>query len=821
MVLAGDGLIQTCSIEQVVAPIATHLCYLKLLSENEEWSEQFTQLETAAYAVAKTSKNMALIASRAIVESDDGVMKMEMSPLLESLKLSSQHVILAAQKLSIQPDNPEHREELIEATQNVLLGVVKVLLVEDDATLRKITAAAHWLLESLTQVGAATNIRSLLKMFQVYSKAMQLLHNLVMERIPDLRDCRQQEHLKACMETLKRCISMLHTAMYTTIKHPTSEEAQDAKKYILHQVATTVNDIIITLKTNSGHMTTGSCGYYTEKRKELLRLLSNPDFTLLKESKFDILLRDLVFHSMAVANTSRRENHSSVNANCQLVLQLWSEVSQQTKFSLNKQKSKEYEENLLVSLMKQIHKLDDAVVKASLYQVMDSFLITSCPLDHLVNTIHYISENESDSDLKLDTIQPLSEVFIAHADKMAEVASFISALANDEKSLEGVENSRVCLMRLKDEVTPLLLELGGDSVQYQGALHKLINVQLRWLEEKEQLLNAFSNVINVKAYIHLAVQEMKCDMDNCIKAHKEQDSVLVSRCISSFIGRVSQVVKFVRRHVDKSDDPIYRNGLLVLVKQAEYSVAEVTGYTSDIFNTFFDEEEFSSLVDRLTVSIKNTNILCEGLDGLQHPHLLSPLREGARQSAISSPVPAITDLQMSTNDQAISEDLLGGDENLKMKMKFQNKLSEDPEPAKVYQAENTEVLMEPTLILDSKPVQTPQSIDLLPLLCEVVRMTKGKDVEALNTACTEIIELSSCYIQATKEAAGIVDTTCIQEMESLRSELVALTPQLVQTAQETVMNSAKSTDNVFRHSTQFSDLIKNTRKIMLPTLPSW
>lgn len=49
-----------------------------------------------------------------------------MSSLLESVTVSGQHVLLAAQKLSIQPSLTEHREELIAATQNVFLGVVKV-----------------------------------------------------------------------------------------------------------------------------------------------------------------------------------------------------------------------------------------------------------------------------------------------------------------------------------------------------------------------------------------------------------------------------------------------------------------------------------------------------------------------------------------------------------------------------------------------------------------------------------------------------------------------------------------------------------------------
>ena len=59
-------------------------------------------------------------------ETEDEVTRMEMSALLEPVTVSGQHVLLVSQKLSIQPSLAEHREELITATQNVMLGVVKV-----------------------------------------------------------------------------------------------------------------------------------------------------------------------------------------------------------------------------------------------------------------------------------------------------------------------------------------------------------------------------------------------------------------------------------------------------------------------------------------------------------------------------------------------------------------------------------------------------------------------------------------------------------------------------------------------------------------------
>lgn len=70
-----------------------------------------------------------ILAFRLVEDTIDDVLKMEMDPLIESLTVSGQHVLLATQKLSIQPEIIEHREELIEATQNVLVGVVKVIHV--------------------------------------------------------------------------------------------------------------------------------------------------------------------------------------------------------------------------------------------------------------------------------------------------------------------------------------------------------------------------------------------------------------------------------------------------------------------------------------------------------------------------------------------------------------------------------------------------------------------------------------------------------------------------------------------------------------------
>lgn len=696
---------------------------------------------------------------------------------------------------------------------------MQVLLVEDDAAVRKMTTAAHGLLDCLRDVGGATDMPSLLKAFQAFSKSLLLLHNLVMDRVKDLRDHRQQDCMKTSVEMLRKSVSMLHTAMYTAIKHPTSEVAQESKNYILQLVDSTIHDMVMMLKGSYPCMSTGWCGYYTERRVRLLKLLSDPAFVSVKDSNFDVVLRDLVFHSLAVANSSQREMRSCLTANCKLVLQLWSEISQHIRWiKINgpeEQEPNDHQEKLCVSLMLQIHELDEAVVKASLRQVIHTFVLTSGPLEQLVNTVHNFLDADLEDSLDLDRLQALFKTFVSCADRMAEVAGFISALAVDEKSLASVENTISCLLRLKDGVVPLLLELEGDSVQYHGALHKLINFHQKWREETEELLNAFCEVINVKDFIHLSCQEMKTDLDAVVEAHKSRDWNLLRNRVQIVMDRMSQIVQIVRKRVDKSDDPIYRNGLLVLVKQAENSAADVT----DIFNTNFQEDEaFLLLAKSITVAIKNFDVLHEGLDGLQHPHLLSPLREGARQVAVTPLVSHTEETKKTTIDQSKTSGK--GDEteeDLPLKLKATEK--KNSELAPVHQSETREI--KKPFFIDSNSLQTSHSSDLLPLLYEVVNMSKAKNVEALSIACTQIMELCDCYAQATKEAASIMEENDHQKMETLRSELVTLTPLLVQAAQETAMSSVKILDTVYKHSAQFSDLIKDTHRVLLPVTGMW
>lgn len=694
--------------------------------------------------------------------------------------------------------------------------------MDDDAAIRRVIAAADRVLECLSELGSSSDIKSLLKYFQVFSQALLLLNSLTVERANSLQDSRQTKQLLDSLETLRRCISMLHTAMCTTIKYPTNDEALEAKRYILDKVQSTVSDIIITLKSERHSASLGPCGYYTGRRNSVLQLLTSSSISSIRGSGFDSVIRDLVFHCMVVANSSRRHFQQRVVGHCRHILQFWSDIKRILKSSEDPADSEQSLEKTCTLLVQQIQMLDKALMTTVLYQVLDTFLTASSAVAELLRMTRQILVTHSSVEMDLNFIQPLVEDFISSTDRMIQVANFISAVALDAKSLENVENSRTCLTRLRAQTAPLSLELEDNSVQ---TVQKLHDVCQKWEEEISQLQDALSDVMDVREFTSIAINEMVNDRHGCDEAYRQQNYKLFDEHATNLICHMKMVIQSVRRHLDRSDNPIYRNGLLVLLKQVQSSQTKVAESVREmLLGSSLNVEVYATFSDNVSMTIKHFKVLRQGLDGQQHPHLLSPLREGARQPEISQtclPDEDTCELNIDRMRQRSDSPVLEVVERDSQTEHEEEHSVEETIEAELDHKYDRDDLNVPAVSNEPRLIHKSLEFDLLPLLYEVVTVTKGKDVTALNQACTGVLELSNCYAQSAKEALAIVDAVDGQMLESFRAELVSLTPLLVQTAQETAMSSAMSTESLYKHSTQFSDLINNTRKVLLPVAGNW
>lgn len=611
---------------------------------------------------------------------------------------------------------------------------------------------------------------------------------------------------------------MLHTAMCTTIQHPTNEQALQAKTYILDKIQSTVRDIGITLKNESCGGLPGPCGYYVARRDALLQLLSCSSISSVRDSSFDRLVRDLVFHCMAVANSSRSLCQQRVVAHCRHILQIWSDVRRVLKSPEDPAKHQQNFENDCTLLGQQMQMLDRALTTAVLYQAWDTFMSASSAVSELLNVTRQILEGDASTKTDLNLVQPLLEEFTSCAERITEVAYFVSATAADAKSVEYMENSRTCLTTLGAHIASLSPELAAHSAPMARKLH---HTCLKWEEETVELLDAASDVMDVREFASIALTEMATDWRGCDEAYREQRCEELEGQAATLLRRMKMLSRSVKRHVDRSDEPIYRNGLLVLLKQVQASQHKVAESVGEMLSASrLKVELYAAFSDNVSVAIEHFKVLRKGLDGQQHPHLLSPLREAAREATTSQmchPGEDASDPPRRRSDSPGSE-FTERDSSSEHEEDHSDEETTEAELDHKYDKDDLDAPA-----VSRAPILIPRSleVDLLPLVYDVVTVAKAKDVILLNQVCTRVLELSNCYAQSAKEAAAIVSAADRQMLESYRAELVSLTPLLVQTAQETAMSSAMSTEMLYKHSVQFSDLINNTRQVLLPTAANW
>lgn len=697
----------------------------------------------------------------------------------------------------------------------------QVLIVDDDAAVRRVMAAADGVLRCLAELGSSSDVQSLLKYFQVFSQALLLLHRLTVDRANSLQDSPQAEQLLGSLETLRRCISMLHTAMCTTIKHPRNEQALQAKTYILDKIQSAVRDIGIALKSETRGGLQGPCGYYTARRDALSQLLRGSSVSAIRDSSLDSMVRDLLFHAMAVANWSRSRCQRRVVGHCRHVLQIWSDMRRVLKSPEDPDKHRQDFENHCALLEQQMQLLDGALSTAVLYQALDTFMSASSAVAELLNVTQQILAGDASTNTDLDLVQPLLEDFTSRAERITQVAYFISATAADAKSVEYMENSGTCLARLAAQIASFSPELAAQSA---GPIaRKLHDACLRFEEETGQLMDAASAVMDVREFASVTLTEMVQDRRGCEAAYREQRWKEFHGQAESLLGHMRMVSRSVKRHLDRSDEPIYRNGLLVLLKQVGASQHQVEESVREMLaGSRLNAELYAAFSENVSVAMERFKVLRKGLDGQQHPHLLSPLREVARETNASQ-------ISRLRSGEDTSHHLRRSSESLGSELADRGSSAEHQEDHSDEGTAEAELLhkydrddLDTPGVSRATPLTTGSlEVDLLPLVRDVVTATKAKDVALLSQVCTSVLELSNCYVQSAKEAAAIVCAGDRPTLEGLRAELVSLTPLLVQTAQETAMSSAMSAEMLYKHGVQFSDLINTARQVLLPTAGNW
>ncbi|XP_033001361.1 uncharacterized protein LOC117044661 [Lacerta agilis] len=643
--------------------------------------------------------------------------------------------------------------------------------------------------------------------FRSFSEALLLLTKLTERLLWDLKEsCRK--HLAQTLQLLKNCIPMLYTAKLSSLKHPGDEQVEISKSYIFGLARSTVKELISQLRNKVGtkklHERTGLFPHHLHN---VLSLLSRPQSN---KGEISFLVESLVFYCMLLADSSRGPVKLNLVQHCHRLLKFRKMISTNEGtlegLPVENQRGGSIEEKCS-AMRAEMENLDQAVRTAVLYQVLDNFVETKGPMKRLVEAaMQPCSPAENGGFLR--KLKPLATEFFNHSNQMLKAANFVLVTCTERRTIKGIEGCVDHLSRLLATVPSLLCEMSHPPGR-KDAPEKLHFLCQTWLSTTESLLMCLDKVIDLREFLGLCLQDMAEHKARSEKALEEQQSGEFSQHASSLSKRAVQVVEFISRHRDRARDPIFRNGLLALIKQLENAIPQVKVAADQCLARMASlqaKDEYSKRAKDLMEAACNVRL---GLDECNQPDILSPLREGVRSSIISKDIPDCftpqdlivldtqsTTKQSSSNNSELLEELSG--------WSIPVHSSSSPNPS------GTDLFSE----------GASGKIDMHTLISEIIAATKTHNVTSLNSACSDLLELSSCWVDAAKEALQVSKLPVSEELLQYR-EIVTLIPCLISSAREVDSNSIPCTETLQQTAVLLSERIDAVKQGLAIVASSW
>lgn len=659
---------------------------------------------------------------------------------------------------------------------------------------------------------SAEDVSATLVAFCNFAEASLVLTNQTGKLLWDLKESPLQKHLAETMQMFKKCIPVLHTATFNSLKHPSDQQVNVSKSYIFNCIESILQELISTLKENAGKKKLHEKnGLFPQHLNKLLGFLSNPQFTELYKGTLNFLVEGVVFYCMRLAYSSRATMKLKLVELCHRLLKLRKmiamEVSSTIKGFPTENQLEERVKEKRRAMRVELESLSQAVHTAVLYQIIDNFSDTNGPLRKLVEAAVEPCSPVRKGDF-LRKLQPLIAVFFSHSTQMLKAVDFVLVACTEMKTIQELEACVDRLSRLLAMVPTLLSEMSPSpgNNEISEKLHLLYQM---WSSATESVLMCLAKIINLREFLDLTVQEMAIHKEQSEKALDQQNSRDFSWHAASLSNHARQVVGFVRRHVDGARDPVFRNGLLVLIKQLENAIRLVHMVADHCVGRVPSPQAKAAYSERTKDLIGSTECVRTGLDKCHQPDVLSPLREGIRNlniSKVSASCSSLQNLLDHGGQHTITPSTTDNSEGLE-------EFSARSVPVYCSSCTNPR-----ESVLVSKAVAA--TVDLCPLISELIKATKTHDITRVNVACLNLLELSNCCTDAAKEALEVAKSS-LSETLLCYKEIAALTLCLTSLARDVIENPVFNTEKFLETTVLLSKKICEAKQCLTLVASPW
>ncbi|XP_062064859.1 uncharacterized protein LOC133772415 [Lepus europaeus] len=607
--------IQNEAIQRIILPMSVQLCHLLISMERTDVAnEAFASLEKMAEDLAKASEAFVQAAKRLAADSGEEWLRAEMEPAAESLILSGRNISCVAQKLHLQPECHSHREELVTTAQQIVVGTAKVLLLEDAARARRTALAVGRCLTCLDALEVEDDAASLSGPFADLAAALLRLGTLT---------ARGPGHL------LRACVPALVAAARGHLRHPRDPQLAASRRHALVLTREALGELLALLEPGAAARVRTRSGALPRRLRQLRELLAEPRAGSLS-GLLDAPLAAVLGHCMRLAAGCAPPERLRLVARCGRLLELRGTLSAWGSGRGNLEPTEER-----AALRAAAEALSQGVRTALLRQILDAFTDTQSPLQRLVQAALATPKVgwPHGAETLPESLRPFLEAFLDQAKQMLRVAHLVLVCCPRPQTCKDLEAATVGLWALVVRVQQLFSPSpqGSGLDQDPATLQALLPA---WAGASQCLLACFDAVLNIPEFLSVSIQEMARHLPFLTWALKNGDPREFCRPVVYLQGRATHIVQVMSRYVGQERDPIFRNGLRVLIQQLAQSclvLGEVAERCSDGHSSQ-DTDVVLAMAKQLICSAQS---VLEGLDGTNHPDILSPLRDQVQRLRIA------------------------------------------------------------------------------------------------------------------------------------------------------------------------------------------
>lgn len=248
----------TKTIQQILEPVAEQVSTLVLIHEQGKDGNQMPDLIRPILTVKAAVSNLVNVGKAQIQDTRDEILKLDTPPALQKVETSADMLVQASELLSIDQkretaemtsEGMQGRKKLIAGSRGILQGTSDLLLVFDEAEVRRICKVCRNIRDYLQQSSIVAGMEDLVVFVKSLTPGTTTLAGMIRDRCKDLTN---QNHVAALTEEMEQVkayipglISSLKAFVQTVDKPCKAQQAAIGnREYYTTQISERITEII-------------------------------------------------------------------------------------------------------------------------------------------------------------------------------------------------------------------------------------------------------------------------------------------------------------------------------------------------------------------------------------------------------------------------------------------------------------------------------------------------------------------------------------------------------------------------------------------------